>query len=75
MAYAEQLDELWGVTIDEGRTFVDRNGNLFGILLWTDGHNFFDSKAEAEAFLKANKDAYTNMAVVKLTFNVKVTKK
>lgn len=73
MAYTEELDELWGVTVDGGRTFVDNNGNLSSIGLWSDGHDLFNSKQEAEAFLQAQANAYENMSVVKLTFTVQVT--
>lgn len=73
MAHKEELDELWGVTNDGGHTFIDRHGNNCGIRLWLDGHDFFNSKEEAKAFLKKHKDEFSNLSVVKLTFTVKVT--
>lgn len=75
MSFNEQLEELWAVTTDEGHTFVDRHGNTCGIRLWLDGHDFFDSQEEATAFMKSQEDEISNMSVVKLTFNVEVTKK
>ena len=73
MAHTEILDELWGVTTDNGNTFVDEDEQLCGIRLWLDGHNFYNSKAEADAFLQKLQGCYPNMKVVKLVFSVKIS--
>ncbi len=74
MAIEKIYGEFWGLTNDNSAHFIDSDGNEFKVLTWMDTDKLHKTREDAEASMNELDDQYSDLAVLKISFSMKVTR-